>query len=249
MSTSINFEKITSEFLLLVRKCIRHYYKPDINEGYQKYDKRELQLMDEFFKIKSKVNTLLCDNTIDMKKITAERLCQIIDLGKAYINEMEEERKIPNCLLLRNIASYIISLLKVFGTAPNDIDDIFSVDFSETATTSDSALPSTSAYELIMPYVSALTVFRETISELAQQRNVNDIIKECDRIRDKVLPELGILLNEGNPKKPVLALKKWNTSEAFTDKVRGSKLKNARRNQIDQKNISMLGNATKKARN
>lgn len=44
--------------------------------------------MDEFFKIKSKVNTLLCDNTIDMKKITAEKLCQIIDLGKAYINEM-----------------------------------------------------------------------------------------------------------------------------------------------------------------
>ncbi|VDO12969.1 unnamed protein product [Brugia timori] len=68
-----------------------------------------------------------------------------------------------------------------------------------------------------MPYVSALTVFRETISELAQQRNVNDIIKECDRIRDKVLPELGIILNEANPEKPVLALKKQSISrEAIT---------------------------------
>ncbi|KAL3981505.1 hypothetical protein ACH3XW_43370 [Acanthocheilonema viteae] len=208
MDTSINFEKIVNEFLLLVRKCIRHYYKPHINEGYQKYDKRELQLMDEFFKIKSEVNASLC-NTIDMK-IAAEKLCQIIDLGEEYINEMEEENKIPNCLLLRNIAAYTISLLKVFGTTPKDINDIFSVDFSTTTIYGTS--PSTFVYELIMPYVSALTVFRETISELAQQRNVNDIIKECDRIRDEVLPELDIFLNEANPEKSALALKKWSMS-------------------------------------
>ncbi|EJW69849.1 hypothetical protein WUBG_19244, partial [Wuchereria bancrofti] len=54
--------------------------------GYQKYDKRELQLMDEFFKIKSQLNAALC-NTIDIK-IIAEKLCQIIDLGEEYINEM-----------------------------------------------------------------------------------------------------------------------------------------------------------------
>ncbi|CAG9533398.1 unnamed protein product [Cercopithifilaria johnstoni] len=212
--TATKFEKIANEFLLLVRRCIRHYYKPDINEGYQKYDKRELQLMDEFFKIKSEVNALL-RNTIDMK-IIAEKLCRIIDLGEEYINEMEEENKIPNCLLLRNIATYIIPLLKAFGTTPKDIDDIFSIDFGETKISGTS--PSTSAHELIMPYVSALTVFRETISELAQQRNFNDIIKECDRIRDKVLPELGILLNEANPKKS--ALKKLSMSaEAITNKV------------------------------
>lgn len=42
--------------------------------------------MDEFFKIKSEINASLC-NTIYMK-ITAEKLCQIIELGKEYINEM-----------------------------------------------------------------------------------------------------------------------------------------------------------------
>uniref|UniRef100_A0AAF5PVU1 Uncharacterized protein n=2 Tax=Wuchereria bancrofti TaxID=6293 RepID=A0AAF5PVU1_WUCBA len=218
MNTSTDFEKIANEFLLLVRKYIRLYYKPDINEGYQKYDKRELQLMDEFFKIKSQLNAALC-NTIDIK-IIAEKLCQIIDLGEEYINEMEDENKIPNCLLLRNIAAYMTQLLKVFGTTSKDIDNVFSADFSEIAICNPSS--STSAHELIMPYVSALTVFRETISELAQQRNVNDIIKECDRIRDKVLPELGIILNEANPEKPVLALKKQSISREAITEVRQS---------------------------
>uniref|UniRef100_A0A8R1TVZ2 Uncharacterized protein n=1 Tax=Onchocerca volvulus TaxID=6282 RepID=A0A8R1TVZ2_ONCVO len=200
--------KIANEFFLLVRKCIQNYYKPDINEGYQKYDKRELQLMDEFFKIKSDVNATLLCNTIDMKFI-GKKMCQIIDLGEKYINEMEEENEIPNCLLLRNIAAYIISLL---NTAPKDTDNVFPVDFSGAVGCGTSS--NTFPCELIMPYVSALTVFRETISELAQQRNVNDIIKECDRIRDEVLPELGIILNEANPEKPVLiganALRQWN---------------------------------------
>uniref|UniRef100_A0A0R3RZL2 Cysteine--tRNA ligase, cytoplasmic n=1 Tax=Elaeophora elaphi TaxID=1147741 RepID=A0A0R3RZL2_9BILA len=217
VNTSIEFEKIAHEFLLLVKRCIRHYYRPNVNEGYQKYDKRELQLMGEFFKIKSEANAAL-HNTVNTK-IAAEKLCQIIDLGEKYINEMKEENKIPNCLLLRNIAAYMISLLKVFGVTPKDVDDICSVDFNETTICGTS--PSTYAYELIMPYVSALTVFRETVSELAQQHNVHDIIKECDRIRDEVLPELGILLDEANPEKPVLALKKWSTSaEAITDEFK-----------------------------
>ncbi|EFO26022.1 hypothetical protein LOAG_02466 [Loa loa] len=205
MNAATGFEKIANEFLLSVRKCIQHHYKPDINEGYQKYDKRELQLMDEFFKIKSAVNATLC-NAIDVK-IIVEKLYQLINLGKEYINEMEEENKSPNCLLLRNIATYMISLLKILGITSKDIDNIFSVNFSVTSICD--TLLNTSPHELIRPYVSALTVFQETISELAQQRNINDIIKECDRIRDKVLPELGIILSETNPKKPVHTLKKW----------------------------------------
>uniref|UniRef100_A0A915PH57 Uncharacterized protein n=1 Tax=Setaria digitata TaxID=48799 RepID=A0A915PH57_9BILA len=164
--------------------------------------------MDEFFKIKSEVNAALYN--ADMK-IIASKMCQLIVLGEEYINEMEEKSKIPNCLLLRNIAAYMISLLKAFGIIPKNFDNAFAIDSTETVICGIS--PSTSAQEIIMPYVSALTVFRKTISELAQQHNVTDIIKECDRIRDKVLPELGIILNEANPEEPVLinvsALKHW----------------------------------------
>ncbi|VDO40387.1 unnamed protein product [Onchocerca flexuosa] len=127
--------------------------------------------MDEFFKIKSEINATLLCNTVDMKLI-GKTMCQIIDLGEKYINEMEKENEIPNCLLLRNIAAYIISLL---NTVPKDIDNVFPVDFSGAVGCGTAS--NTFPCDLIMPYVSALTVFRETISELAQQHNVNDIIK------------------------------------------------------------------------
>ncbi|KAM3726603.1 Cysteine--tRNA ligase, cytoplasmic [Dirofilaria immitis] len=67
-NSSTEFGKIVNEFHLLVRKCIQQYYNSDINEGYQKYDKRELKLMDEFLQIKSEVNATLC-STIDTKLI------------------------------------------------------------------------------------------------------------------------------------------------------------------------------------
>lgn len=192
MERALQFEKITNEFFLLVKDYIRRYYRPDSNEGYQKYGIRELQLMDEFFKIKADVNRALCDS-IDTRT-AVEKIRELIGLGNAYILEMERQGTIPNCLLLRNIAAYITWLLKVFGAIPYSCEIGFPVE------TSDSVLygggPSTSTETVLMPYLTALAEFREKVRNIAREHKIAGILEECDRLRDEILPELGVRLED-----------------------------------------------------
>uniref|UniRef100_A0A0N5AW37 Cysteine--tRNA ligase, cytoplasmic n=1 Tax=Syphacia muris TaxID=451379 RepID=A0A0N5AW37_9BILA len=192
MERALQFEKITNEFFLLVKDYIRRYYRPDSNEGYQKYGIRELQLMDEFFKIKADVNAALCDS-VDTRT-AVEKIRELISLGNAYTLEMEVQGTIPNCLLLRNIAAYITWLLKVFGTIPGECEVGFPIEKNDSAFHGGN--PSTSTEAVLMPYLTALANFREKVRNIAREHKITGILEECDRLRDEVLPELGVRLED-----------------------------------------------------
>ncbi|VDN57754.1 unnamed protein product [Dracunculus medinensis] len=191
MEGALHFEKTTNEFFLLVKDYLLRYYRPNNHEGYQKYGERELRLMEEFFKIKSAVNTALCDS-IDTRTVI-EKIRELIAIGNAYINEMEKEKFIPNCLLLRNIANYITWLLKVFGAIPPNVDIGFPIE-----TSSGTASKTTEA--LLMPYLIVLADFRQKVRNIARDHKINDILEECDRLRDEILPELGVRLEDRTSK-------------------------------------------------
>ncbi|KHN83584.1 Cysteine--tRNA ligase, cytoplasmic [Toxocara canis] len=192
MERALQFEKVTNEFFLLVKDYLRRYYRPDSNEGYQKYGERELQLMDEFFKIKSEVNAALCDS-VDTRAVI-EKIRELIGLGNAYIVEMERQNTIPNCLLLRNIAAYMTWLLKIFGAIPQNVEIGFPIESS--GPLSCLGGPSTSAEAVLMPYLLALADFREKVRNIAREHKVVGILQECDRLRDEVLPGLGVRLED-----------------------------------------------------
>lgn len=49
---------------------------------------------------------------------------------------------------------------------------------------------------IVMPFLEILAQFREVVrSEARLQKNI-DILKECDRLRDEILPELGVRLED-----------------------------------------------------
>uniref|UniRef100_A0A915PWB8 Cysteine--tRNA ligase, cytoplasmic n=1 Tax=Setaria digitata TaxID=48799 RepID=A0A915PWB8_9BILA len=193
MERALQFEKITNEFFLLVKDCLRRHYKPDNSGSYQKYSDRELDFVDEFCKIKTTINIALCDS-IDTRTVI-EKLRELIAIGNAYINEMEKrENKGPNCLLLRSIALYMTWLLKVFGVVPQNTDIGFPLEQNGLA--SNHAVSTTSKEELLMPYLTALADFRENVRKVACEQKTVDILEECDRLRDEVLPELGVRLED-----------------------------------------------------
>jgi len=47
-----------------------------------------------------------------------------------------------------------------------------------------------------MPYVSALATFRDSIRQEARLLKATKILLECDNLRDDVLPELGVRLED-----------------------------------------------------
>lgn len=47
-----------------------------------------------------------------------------------------------------------------------------------------------------MPYLGIMAEFRDNIRNNARVINATDILKECDRLRDDVLPNVGVRLED-----------------------------------------------------
>ena len=47
-----------------------------------------------------------------------------------------------------------------------------------------------------MPFLNAMSEFRDNVRKQARELKATEILKECDRLRDDVLPELGVRLED-----------------------------------------------------
>jgi len=52
--------------------------------------------------------------------------------------------------------------------------------------------------ETVMPYLEILANFREKVRNCAKTLSANDILQECDRLRDDILPNVGVRLEDTN---------------------------------------------------
>lgn len=50
--------------------------------------------------------------------------------------------------------------------------------------------------QTVMPYLTALAEFRDTIRDVARAQKSNEILKLCDGFRDDILPNLGVRLED-----------------------------------------------------
>lgn len=49
---------------------------------------------------------------------------------------------------------------------------------------------------MIMPYLEIIAEFRDNVRNNARTIKATDILKECDRVRDEVLPNVGVRLED-----------------------------------------------------
>ena len=50
--------------------------------------------------------------------------------------------------------------------------------------------------QTLMPYLTVMAEFRENIRGLARTLKATEILKECDRLRDETLPNIGVRLED-----------------------------------------------------
>lgn len=50
--------------------------------------------------------------------------------------------------------------------------------------------------QTVMPYLSIMAEFRDNVRGLARSHKATDILQECDRLRDDVLPSVGVRLED-----------------------------------------------------
>ncbi|XP_044761847.1 cysteine--tRNA ligase, cytoplasmic [Coccinella septempunctata] len=178
MESALQIEKLFNEFFLNVKNEIRNASQS--GSFVTKWDDHEMRLMELLLKSKEEVHAALCDN-IDTRS-SLDILRELVLGGNVYLRD----KKPPNCELLEDIALYVTRILSVFGV----INEPPKVGFP----ISNNA---TSDYEsIVMPYLTILSEFREKVRTQARTVKENEILKLCDELRDEILPNVGVRLED-----------------------------------------------------
>ncbi|KAK2579821.1 hypothetical protein KPH14_007507 [Odynerus spinipes] len=184
MNMAIQYEKFLNEFFLNVRCRIRSLASGGNINIFSKWTDAEIDLNSKFTASKDSVHNSLCDNVDTKSALDAIR--DII----AHCNIYMKQNKNPNTLLLRDIAVYITKIFTIFGAISSSHDAIGFPIENETT--------NTNLEETVMPYLEILSDFRERVRDHAKVLKATNILEECDKLRDDVLPTVGVRLEDEN---------------------------------------------------
>ncbi|KAF7266872.1 hypothetical protein GWI33_019804 [Rhynchophorus ferrugineus] len=181
MECALQYEKIFNEFFLNIKDVTRNLSQTQTTfETFTKWSEYELNLNKKYLQTKENVHLALCDN-IDTRT-ALDALRDLVSGANIYL----KDRKPPNKVLLYDIGVYVTKILNVFGTT----HECSKLGFPSSNNSSGDA------EETIMPYLSILADFRDKVRNQARNLKATDILKECDQIRDEVLPNVGVRLED-----------------------------------------------------
>ncbi|XP_043827345.1 cysteine--tRNA ligase, cytoplasmic isoform X2 [Dromiciops gliroides] len=188
MESAIQYERFMNEFFLNVKDVLRA--PADVTGQFEKWEDQELELHKVFDDKKMAIHEALCDN-VDTRTVL-EEMRSLVSQSNLYMAARKSARKLPNRGLLANISTYLTHMLKIFGA----IEGQETLGFPVGGSGAGANLEST-----VMPYLQVLSDFREGVRQIAREKRVTEVLQLSDALRDDILPELGVRLedHEGLP--------------------------------------------------
>ncbi|XP_071452859.1 cysteine--tRNA ligase, cytoplasmic [Hetaerina americana] len=193
MDMAVQYEKSLNEFFLTVKDLTRNLSTSQ-PEALEKWHEQELGLNTKFHETVFAVHVALCDNVDTRTTLDAVR--DLISACNVYLREKQKDSKEPNLLLLQDIAKYVTNLFKIFGVAPTDNTVGFPISTNKTE----------NVEELVLPYLTILADFRQSVRQQARSVKATAILEECDKLRDETLPNLGVRLEDHEGRGAVVKL-------------------------------------------
>ncbi len=187
MTEAVNIEKIFSEYFHNVKAILRRLG----SDGGQYVGPREKNLLNILTEAKKAVFDALMDD-FD----TPVAVSVLVTLVRDCNRYMESSDGEISSVVLSSIARYITSVLKTFGLVPSSADIGFPATTNGLSSSGEEAGAGASKEELLTPYLDAITKFRETVRVAAIAGETKSVLMAADHLRDSVLPELGIRMED-----------------------------------------------------
>ncbi|BFG06432.1 cysteine--tRNA ligase cytoplasmic [Drosophila madeirensis] len=188
MEMATQYEKFLNEFFLNVKDLTRHVLSEEPRRQFDAWTDVEAALQQKFSSSQVQVHAALCDNVDTRSALDAIR--ELVSASNVYIRDNKSRL---NSLLLRNVATYITDLLHVFGAVSGPRGGI---GFPVSGGGGAQAAAGGDLETTVLPYVQTLAEFRNLVREQAKALKAFDILKLCDDLRDNILPNLGVRLED-----------------------------------------------------
>lgn len=207
---TLNYSKDTITDAVVYLKYVNNFFLnvKDMLRGQssgleiQKWGQKEIDLNSKYLDTIDSVDESLCDN-IDTKS-SLDALKDLVNACNIYMRGHSD----PNGHLVKTIANYVAKILKIFGVYDENSSEIS----FDTIRTSSSETNHLNMEQILMPHLNVLAKFREEIRSRGIELKDQQILKLCDDLRDEILPNLGVRLEDresnaqGSNSKTVLKL-------------------------------------------
>jgi cysteinyl-tRNA synthetase len=188
MEKALIYEKLLNEFFLNIKTHLRSMKQLNHSDAYTKFGEHDITLNERFSAAKKDIHIALCDS-IDTPT-AMEKIRQLISTVNIYMNTPNAT---INRLLLRNISVYITRLMNIFGLNPSSSSVDNDIGFTRS---NDQQTSTINTEDIAMPYVQAFSSFRDAVRTQAIAIKNKEILTLCDHVRNEVLPELGVRLED-----------------------------------------------------
>jgi len=157
-------EKAISEFLMKIKQLKAEHEE---TKHFESWNPKDVAFHEHLLTSQTQIDTAL-KNNFDTKNALLQ-LMSLITAANSYFTGNPERK----ALLASKVTDYVLHMLNVFG-----------LDFTSDHVTKE---------DVVRPFAKAITSFRKTVRDGAKAKeSPGYFLSSCDRLRDEVLPQLGV---------------------------------------------------------
>ncbi|KAI9105893.1 tRNA synthetases class I (C) catalytic domain-containing protein [Phlyctochytrium arcticum] len=206
-------ESAIQNFLANVKAVVREQANSYTFTGAHNYREAEKDLVTKLRATEQSVHAALCDSFDTPTAFNALR--ELVSTTNTYYQDCLTAKRSPNGEVVAKVGKYVSRMLRVFGVM---VDANPEVGESAGAGTTE---------ETVMPYLYALSTFRDQVRELAQQKGDHkELLQLCDKLRDEDMVELGVALDDREDGKALVKLVPRETLLSQREEKRAKELAN-----------------------
>jgi cysteinyl-tRNA synthetase len=179
MNHAVSIDKIFSEYFHNVKAVLRRLGL----DGPQHVGEAEMALLQSLEEAKGAVRASLLDDFDTPKSVAS-----LLDLVRECNRYLERDDKGISTIVITNVARYITSILRTFGLVPDSIE----IGFPETGSSNEGG----GREQTLTPLLDVLTTFRETVRLAAISGDTKAVLGAADALRDNILPDLGVRMED-----------------------------------------------------
>lgn len=228
MQEAISLDRTFADFFGTLKATLRQIAKMDPKLRQMRPMTDEVELFDEFYSHQRQVHDCLADN-VDTPGALLE-IQALVKSTNAYLSSKGFE---CNNLLLEAVGKYVTRILRVFGVIDSAGDDIAYGDLNGEGL---------SREKVVGPVLDAFCEFRDEVRQTAR-KNLSESSKEIltmsDRVRDDILPMLGVRLEDRGTDQPSV----WKLEDSVTlvmEMQRKKEAEQQRKDDIERQKVERL---------
>jgi len=147
----------------------------------QNWSQDEYQLSSDFSGCQAKVHAALCNNFDTPTAM--EALFDLVSSANKYINSPARSEHEPRVMLLKSIALFVTRILQVFGL----LEDSDGIGYGGDSGGGEAE-----------KYLDAFVLFRDQVRAAARSKGLTELLELCDAVRDGVMVDLGVRVEDRN---------------------------------------------------